>query len=280
MRRGGLPLALALALLASGAVGGAPERLRIRGSDTMLPLLVLWADGFMAAHPGVVVEIEGGGTGTGIRALIRGNVDLASASRPLRAEEARGLLERQGSLGYAVLTARDALSVYVHPSNPVHDLSLAQVRAIFTGEIHNWKEVGGHDARIQILGRNPASGTHGFFAEHVLQGEEYTRQARVRPTTAGIVKTVQEDPAAIGYGGIGYAKEVRACHLEGVAPTAENVRRGKYPVSRYLYLYTAQPPAGLVQVFIDWVLGPEGQGLVPEAGYVALYEPTELGVVP
>jgi phosphate transport system substrate-binding protein len=245
--------------------------IRIKGSDTMLLLVERWAQAFMMAHPGVVVEVEGGGTATGIRELIRGDVEIASASRPLRPEEARRLLERQGSLGYAVLVGRDALSVYLHPDNPVTDLSLVELRGIFTGEIRRWSEVGGRDARITVLTRNPASGTYFFFAQHVLGGGEYTRRARVLPTTAAIIDAVQADPDAVGYGGVGYVEGVRPCAVEGVAPTAENVRLGEYPISRYLYFYTAAPPEGLIKDFVDWVLGAEGQAIVREVGYVALY---------
>jgi len=262
----------------SGAASGAAPRseIRIQGSDTMLLLVERWAQAFMMAHPGVVVEVEGGGTATGIRELIRGDVEIASASRPLRPEEARRLLERQGNLGYAVLVARDALSVYLHPDNPVTDLSMVELRGIFAGEIRRWSEVGGRDARIAVLTRNPASGTHFFFAQHVLGGGDYTRRARVLPTTAAIIEAVQDDPDAVGYGGVGYVEGVRPCIVEGVAPTAENVRLGEYPISRYLYFYTAAPPEGLIKEFVDWVLGDEGQAIVREVGYVALYEEEEL----
>ena len=252
---------------------GDPARLRIRGSDTMLRLVQRWAEAFMAAHPGIVVEVEGGGTAVGIRSLIRGRADIATASRPLTSDEARQLVEGRGSLGYAILTARDALSVYLHPDNPVTDLTLDQLRGIFSGELRRWSEVGGSDAEIVVLNRNPASGTQLFFAEHVLRGASYRRDARVLPTTAAIVAAVAADPHAIGYGGIGYAEGVRLCTIDGVAPSTLNVRRGTYPIARYLYFYTAEAPDGLLQELVDWVLGSEAQALVTEAGYVALYEP-------
>ena len=272
-----LALTLALVVLAGGAIErGVAEpaaRIQIRGSDTMLRLVQLWAEAYMTSHPGVVVEVAGGGSGKGLRALIRGDVDLASASRPLAAAEAQQLLERQGSLGFAVLTARDALSVYLHPENPVTELSLDELRGIFSGTIRRWSEVGGDDAEIQVLRRNPASGTHFFFGERVLGGGAYSRRARVLPTTEAIVDEVRRNVHAVGYGGMGYAEGVRPSVIEGVEPSAGTVRDGTYPIARYLYLYTARPPRGAVREFLDWVLGSEGQRLVTAAGHVALYEP-------
>jgi len=271
-------LAGALLLTATAlAAGAAPSaRIRVKGSDTMLLLARRWAEAFMATHPGVAVEVDGGGTATGIRALIAGDADVAAASRPLRPEESQQLAERHGTLGYSVLTARDALSVYVHPDNPVTDLSTASLRAVFTGAVRRWSELGGRGGEIVVLNRNPSSGTRLFFAEHVLGGEDYTRRDRVLATTAAIVEAVRQDPDAIGYGGIGVAEGVRLCTIDGVAPSAEHVRDGTYPIARYLYLYTAVPPRGAVKDFIDWVLGSEGQAVVAEVGYVALHGVAEV----
>ena len=226
----------------------------------------------MAAHPGVAVTAEGGGTVKGIRALIAGTVDIAAASRPLKPAEARQLVEHQGTLGYAVLTARDALSVYLHPDNPVTELSLDEVRGIFTGDIRRWSEVGGHDTDIEVLNRNPASGSRLFLAEHVLGGRAYLRGARTLPTTSAVVAAVRGNPNAIGYGGFGYLEGVRPCAIAGVSPSAEHVRDGTYPVARYLYLYTAVPPRGVVKELVDWVLSTEGQALVASVGYVPLHQ--------
>lgn len=268
-------LGLALAVLVAGSAVATPRgEIRIRGSDTMLYLVRRWAEGFMATHPGVVVEVEGGGTAKGVRALIAGQVDVASASRPMESDEARQLFEQRGTLGYAVLTARDALTLYLHPENPVRNLTREQLRGIFTGEIRRWSEVGGRDAAIVVLNRNSASGTHAFFAEHVLGGAEYTRRARVMPTTRAIVEEVAGNVDAIGYGGFGYVDAVFPCPVEGVPPSAENVRDGTYPIARYLYLYTAVPPEGVVKELVDWVLGDEGQRLVAEVGYIPLREPS------
>lgn len=269
-------LATNAAALTAQPVDGPRGSIRIRGSDTMLLLVQRWSEGFMTSHPGISVEVRGGGTTKGLEALIAGEVDIASASRPLRPDEAQRMLERHGSLGFSVLAARDALSVYVHPANPIRDLTLEQLRAIFTGRVQRWSQLGAERTRadeIMVVNRSPASGSRLFFREHVLLGERYTRRARVRPTTANVAAAVAAAPGAIGYGGIGLAEGVRLLEVEGVAPSFENIRNGAYPISRYLYLYISAPPAGLVKQFIDWMLGDDGQRVVAEVGYVPLRDP-------
>lgn len=262
-------LCLALGLDATPLCAQA-ETIRVRGSDTLLPLVRAWATEYMASHPGVSVRAEGGGSTRGLRALIEGDVDIASASRPMEPEEARRILERHGSLGYSTLVARDALSVYVHPDNPVRSLDLEQLGRVFRGEVERWSAVGGLDLGIERVNRNAASGTRAFFAERVLRGRDYGR-AQTAVTNAEVVRRVARDPAAVGYGGLAAADaSVVALRIEGVAPTEENVRDGSYPISRYLYLYTAEPPRGAIQEFLTWVVSDEGQAVVRKSGYVPL----------
>ena len=246
--------------------------IRLMGSDTMINLAHRWAEEYMKVRPGVSVYSDGGGTATGIEALIKGEIDICTASRPLRAEEARRLAERHGYLGVSFLVAKDALSIYVHTENTVRNLSLAQVRDIFTGKITNWKTVGGADAEIVLFNRAPNSGTHFYFQEHVLEGQPYSPAARTMTGTQAIVNAIAENPGAIGYGGIAYGKEIAHCRVDGVAPTEENVRNDSYPISRYLYFYTIKEPSGLVKSFIDWVLSRDGQREVKKIGYVPLRE--------
>ncbi|MDT8324064.1 MAG: phosphate ABC transporter substrate-binding protein [Bacteroidota bacterium] len=250
----------------------APQVLRIKGSDTMLHLVIRWAEEFMKQHPDIAVYAEGGGSATGIRALIDGDVHLSSASRSLRPDEVRQLLEKQGSLGLSILTARDALSVYLHPSNPVTNLGRAQLKDIFAGRTMNWKQVGGTDLPITVIGRQPNSGTFLFFEEHVLDGEPYSDAAETVPTTAAVIRRVQAQAGAIGYGGLAYGRDVTLSRVEGVEPTAENVRNGSYPIARYLYFFASEPPRGKTKLFIDWVLSDAGQRIVQEIGYIPLWE--------
>lgn len=246
--------------------------LRIKGSDTMLLLVQRWNAEFMKLNSEISVYAEGGGSRTGIKALIEGNIDIAAASRPWQPGETRDLFEKQGSLGISILCARDALSLYLHPDNPVINLDSEQIKLIFSGQITNWKDVGGLDEPIIVLNRNPNSGTYLFFAEHILLGETYTTEAKTLPTTNAIVDFVKENRGAIGYGGMTYGMEVYHCKIDGVEPTPQNVRNGKYPISRYLYLYTTRPPQNLIKKYVDWVLSPLGQKVVAQVGFIPLYE--------
>ena len=247
--------------------------LRIHGSDTMLVLTRLWAEEYMREHSGVSVYTGGGGTATGAELLARGEADICAASRPLLPEEARRLARNFRTLGMSILVAKDALSIYLHPDNPVRDLTLEQIRDIYLGGIGNWSEVGGRDATIRLLNRMPNSGTFLYFKEHVLEGAAYSEAVETLPTTRRIIEEVASDPDAIGYGGIAYSERIYACPIDGVAPTRENVIRDLYPLTRYLYLYTVSSPEGQVKEFIDWTLGPRGQELVTRAGFFPIWNP-------
>lgn len=249
--------------------------LRIKGSDTMLLLAMRWGTAFMQRHPEVAVYVEGGGSGSGLHSLIDGDAELCTSSRPMRADEARALLQRQRSLGFSILTAKDGLSIYLHPENPIRNLSLAQLRALFLGEVRNWSELGGENVPVRVFGRPPNSGTHLFFEEHVLRGNATTHAAITVPTTAAVVERVRADRGAIGYGGLAYGSDVTHASIDGIAPTAENVRNGTYPIARYLYLYAARAPEGDRKAFIDFVLGAAGQTVVRDVGYIPLWETTE-----
>ncbi|MBR9978544.1 MAG: phosphate ABC transporter substrate-binding protein [Bacteroidetes bacterium] len=267
------------ALLLLSACGGGDNTVRsvkqvvrIRGSNTMSRLLARWAEEYMRIHPGVAMYTEGHGTETGIQALINGSADLATASRPLRAEEARAMLEKRRTLGFSILTSKDALSVYLHPDNPVRNLTLQQLRGLFSGRISSWSEIGGPPLPVQVIGRPPNSGTFFFFEEHVLQGESYASTTLTIPTTSALIKHIMSEPGAIGYGGLAFGADVIHASIDGIAPTAENVRNGSYPIARYLYLYAAEAPHGVVKDFIDWVLSDAGQRIVQEIGYIPLWE--------
>ena len=270
-------LSILLALQAAGC--GRPRTLtpslsviRIKGSDTMIILARLWAEEYMRLHPGIAIYVEGGGTATGVEALIKGKADICTASRPLRASEASRLLSQQGNLGVAHLVAKDALSVYLHPENPVRNLTLEQLQNIFTGRIQNWKELGGRVEPIVRLNRAPNSGSYLYFQEHVLGGQAYTENVQTMAGTEAVVAGVAAQRGAIGYGGIAYGTQLVHCNINGVAPTAENVRNNSYAIARYLYFYTTQTPRGAVKVFIDWVSSRAGQSVIKRIGFIPLIE--------
>ncbi len=238
----------------------------------MIILTRLWAEEYMRVHPGISIYVDGGGTATGVEALIKGNVDICMASRPLRASEASRLLDKQGSLGVSHLVAKDALSIYLHPANPVRNLTLEQIQGIFTGRIKNWKEISGGEEPIVLFNRSPNSGTYLYFQEHVLGGQSYAESAQTMAGTAAIVAAVAEHRGGIGYGGIAYGPQLMHCQVNGVPPTAENVRNNSYAIARYLYFYTTQTPRGAVKAFIDWVSSRAGQRLIKQIGFIPIIE--------
>lgn len=244
----------------------------ISGSDTMFELTSALAEEYMKEHPGISVKVGGGGTAAGIKSLIDGKIDICTASRNLKPFEAKALADYYGSLGLVFLIAKDALSIYTNPHNPVDNLSSDQLRKIFTSQINNWDEVGGVDTTIQTVIRNPNSGTYLYFKEHVLEGEEYASNSMVIPQTKDIVKLVEENINAIGYGGMGYTGNVTHLKINGVEPNEQNVRNDTYPIIRYLHFFTTKYPTGEVKRFIDWVLSPAGQSVVRRSGFIPLWE--------
>jgi phosphate transport system substrate-binding protein len=230
------------------------------------------AAAYMADHPGVSVRVEGGGTGAGVTALVAGEADLCAASRPLRGEEVQTIYEAFGTLGVRFLVAQDALSVFVNEANPVADLPVEALASLFDGSLGRWSEVGGADLPVVVVVRPPSSGSHRFFRDHVLKGSPYREDAITVARTSDVLEAVAGDPAAIGYGGVAYTREgVVAIAVAGVAPTAEGVRSGAYPLARYLVFYTVAPPTGAAKSFIDFCLSPAGQVIVAEVGYVPLF---------
>lgn len=255
------------------AVQAKSQAITVKGSDTMVILAQRWAEKYMAAHPDVTIQVTGGGSGTGISALINGTTDICNASRPMKTAEREKLKVRFNSLGVEIKAARDGLSVYVNAQSPLTDLSLAQLKGVYTGAITNWRELGGPDAKILVYGRENNSGTYVYFRDFVLKGEDYTASMQSMPGTAAVVNAVAKDPMGIGFGGAAYARGVRFVKIKkdantpGYEPTAENVAAGKYPITRYLYMYTRSKPAGPIKDYIDWILSPEGQSVVIQAGY-------------
>ncbi len=277
MKRFTLTLSLMIILCAGcssvqQSTGKIPGTIRIKGSDSMLLLVQRLAERYMSEHPEKNIVVEGGGSGTGVRSLINGTSDLCATSRPLTPEEVRMIAQKYQSLGVSILCAKDALSVVVHPSNPVTDLSLEQIKAIYTGIITDWSALGAPAAKITVYRRESNSGTYQYFEDHVLTGEEYSSESISVPGAQAMINAVAADSSAIGYSTSVYANGVDKLSVNGEEPTITNVRLGRYPISRYLYFYTVNPPEGGVKLFVDWVTGREGQKTVKENGYIPLYE--------
>lgn len=262
-------LALAGATLAFPA-----QTITVKGSDTMVILAQRWAEKYMAANPGkVTIQVTGGGSGTGISALINGTTDICNASRPMKGSERDKLKQRFNSLGVEIKSAKDGLAVYLNEASPVDALTIAQISDIYTGKISNWKEVGGPDAKIVLYGRENNSGTYVYFRDNVLMGKDFAPAMQSLPGTAAVVNAVGKDKLGIGFGGAAYGKGIKYAKISkdagstAVEPTQENIKNGSYPVTRYLYMYLKSRPTGALKEYIDWTLSPEGQAIVAEVGY-------------
>jgi phosphate transport system substrate-binding protein len=238
----------------------------------MLQLTEKLATQYMKGNPSVSIYVDGGGTASGVNSLIKNEVDIATASRSLKAEEAKLLAEYYGSLGMYYLIAKDALSIYINQNNPVKEFTLSELKKIFLCEINNWKELGGEDKMIQTVIRTPNSGTHLYFLEHVLEGSEYCNNSVVLPTTESVIDFIDENENAIGYGGIGYKENMTHAAINGIESSEANARNDRYPITRYLHFFTSKTPTGAIKNFIDWVLSPAGQKVVKDSGFIPLWE--------
>ncbi|MGB5139819.1 MAG: phosphate ABC transporter substrate-binding protein [Candidatus Zixiibacteriota bacterium] len=254
----------------------AAERVTVKGSDTMVILGQRWAESYMAKNPESVIQVTGGGSGVGFAALINGTTDICEASRPIKPKEIQSLKARFNVPGVEIRVARDGLTVYFNEANPVNELTMDQLAQIYAGEILNWKEVGGKDAKIIVYGRENSSGTYVYFKDEVLKGEDFAPQVQTLPGTAAIVNAIARDAQGIGYGGAAYAKGVKYCAMKADAaspaykPELEHVKSGAYPLSRYLFWYVRNKPSGEIKKFVDFVLSEEGQKVVSEVGYFPL----------
>jgi phosphate transport system substrate-binding protein len=254
---------------------GSNKPLTIKGSDTMVILGQRLAEEYMKANPGAVVQVNGGGSGTGIAALINGTVDLAQSSREMKADEKEQAAKARGSAVAEQPVALDGLAVFVHASNPLQSLTIPQIRDIFQGKTTNWSQLGGPNAPIVLYGRESSSGTYDYFREHVLARGDFAPAVQTLQGTAAIINAVGRDKNGIGYGGIAYAKDVRplAVAAEGgqpVAPSEATVADGTYPLARKLYFYYSQNAPERVTKFVQWSLTPEAQALVTRVGYFPL----------
>jgi phosphate transport system substrate-binding protein len=266
--------AVASATLAASSL--AAESITVKGSDTMVILGQKWAEVYMQKNPAVQIQVTGGGSGTGIAALINGTTDVAESSRAMKSVEVASVESRHGGKVEELPVALDALSIYVNTANPLTEISLPQARKIYTGQITSWKELGGPDAPITIYSRENNSGTYVFFKEHVLQNDDFDPSAQTLPGTASVVNAVSKDESGIGYGGIAYAEGIKALKIKkddgapAVEGTLENAQSGKYGLARELYFYFVPGKNAAADAFTAWVVSPDGQSIVDDVGYYPL----------
>jgi phosphate transport system substrate-binding protein len=264
-----------------GSPPTAAQTIENKGSDTLVNLALAWAEAYTQLHPEVRISVTGGGSGTGIAAMINGTVDIANASRKMKPEEVAAA-EANGISPVEFVVARDAIAVVINPSNPVDRLTLQQISDIYIGKITNWRQVGGEDRPIVLLSRESNSGTYVYFLENVVRmGKKdsdllFSPDTLLMPSSEGISAEVRQNPNALGYDGLGYVTPDQKVVAVGrdpsgpfVLPSIETVNDGSYAVSRPLHMYTAGEPTAAMRAYLDWILS-EGQRLVMELGFVPL----------
>ena len=270
-----LVLALAvggLSLAGCGAVSTRGNTLNVSGSTTILPIAEESADAFKALHPGTTVLVSGLGSSAGIEAVSAGTADIGTSSRDLKPEE-----DKLGLVDFPI--AYDGIAVIVSPDNPVHALTMAQLREIFTGKITNWKQVGGEDRTVEVVNRDEASGTREAFQKLVMAGATFDPAATVLPGTGQVRDVVARAPGAVGYISLGFVKprfagvSVKALSIDGVVPSEKTVADNTYPIGRVLHFFTKGQPTGLTKEFVDFVLSAKIQrGVVIDAGFIPIAE--------
>lgn len=252
---------------------------QIKGSDTEVNMVQRLTEVYNEKKPNVQFAVTGGGSGTGIAALIDKQIDVANSSRPMKDEEI-SQAQANGVEPVAFIFAQDGLAVVVNESNGIESLTLDQVGAIYRGDITNWKDVGGEDREISTYGRQSSSGTYVFFMETVVKGD-YTAEMKMLAGNANIVEGVVADVAGIGYIGVGYAKDgdsvvsglkvleiAKDASSEATSPLVmENILQGKYPLVRPLYHYTDGKPEGSLKDYLEFVFSADGQAVVEEEGF-------------
>jgi len=277
--------AVALAACAAPASGGPtpiPQQKTIKdiGSDTIVNLALAWAQAYGTEKPEVNISVTGGGSGTGLAALVNGTADLANASRAITPEEL-AKAKANGITPVQHVVARDAIAVLVNPGNPVAQLSLPQLSALYTGQLTNWQQVGGQNRPVVLLSRESNSGTHVYFLANVIRlGQSkstalFSPDTLLLPSSEGISDEVRQNPNALGYDGLGYVtpdmKTVAVAADDGkpfVLPSIDTVNDKSYPIARDLYIYSNGEPTGEIKEFLDWIMGAEGQKIVGELGFV------------
>ena len=268
----------------AGGSSGSASTLQVQGSDTMVNLVQAWAEAYRNVQPNVSVEVGGGGSGVGIAALINGTIQVAASSRDMKKEERAKAKSTSGKEAKEFTVGFDCLAIYVHKDNPLNEITIEQLAAIYAegGNISKWSDIGVNmpgcgSGEIVRISRQSSSGTYEFFREHVLNKKDFKQGSRDMNGSKEVVETVSHTPCAIGYSGMGYktdqVKMLKVAAKAGAPffePTVENAQKKTYPIARPLYLYTLGEPEGDAKAFIQWALTEAGQKIVQDTGYVPL----------
>jgi phosphate transport system substrate-binding protein len=235
-----------------------------------------WAEAYASVDGSAVVQVTGGGTGTGIAALINGSTDICAASRAMSDREKEELFAKRGVHAFEVEVALDMLTIFVNSNNPLVEITLTELEQLYLGETTDWKQLGAAPHKVVLYGRENSSGTYAYFKDQILAGKDFAPSTQTLAGTAAVANAVKADEFGIGYGGIAYLEGVKALKIRtdeqsaAVSPSLATARDGSYPITRFLYFYTAGEPAAEAKKFIDWVRGPDGQKVVSDVGYYPL----------
>ena len=265
----------------AGEQTASSQTIQVEGSDTMVNLAQAWSEKYQDENSDITIEVSGGGSGVGISSLIQGLADMANASRKMKDKEKARAENELGVAPAEYIVGQDALAVYVHKDNPLEEITLGQLEAIYAdgGNISKWSELGvtvpgGADEIVRVSRQNN-SGTYAYFREAVLQDNDFKLGSIDLSGSSDVVSMVEKTVSSIGYSGMGYAtdnvkmlKIKKTDDSDAVAPKAENVINGTYPIARPLLIYTAGEPEGALKTYLDWIMGENGQAIISEMGYV------------
>jgi len=269
-----LTCVLAALALMSMSVVMAADKIVIDGSTTVGPIAKAFAEAYMKENPDVNITVSESGSGNGAKSLINGACHIADMSRFMKDNEFAAAVDK-GVLPVAHCVALDGIAMIVHPGNPLKNITMAQVKDIYTGKITNWKELGGPDVKIVMISRDTNSGTYETFEGLVMKKEKIVEGCEYVGSNGAVRGRVQSTPAAIGYVGIGFLdKSVKAVTVNGVYPTKKSIASGKYPIARPLFMFTnGYPDMGThLFTFVNYYLTPKGQEIVESIGFVPITE--------
>lgn len=279
MRRiAGVTMTALVLLFSANICMAKSDMVEIKGSDTLINMVQVLAENYMKGHPDTAIAVTGGGSGTGIAALLNKKCDIADASRGIKSKEVEDATSK-GIDPKRVVVAIDGLSIITNPQNPVDKLTVDEIGKIYRGDVKNWKDVGGSNTPITLYGRQSNSGTYDFMKENVLKSE-YSPNMKSMNGNAQIVEAIKQDAGGIGYVGVGYAKEAEGITVLKVASSPSlgyfsplntiDVKNGTYPITRPLNQYVDGMPKGKVKDFIIFELSSEGQKIVEQEGFFSI----------
>jgi phosphate transport system substrate-binding protein len=281
-----LVVAITLVFAGCGKKSSSSVTINQKGSDTLVQVAQAWSEAYKKVNPGAQVNVAGGGSGTGIAALINGTIDICDASREMKDSEKEEIKKKFGKDAVETVVGYDALAVYTNPANPLKEISIEELHGIYAegGEINNWEQIvpefkGG----IVRASRQNSSGTYEYFREAVCGKKpdgktynEFKQGASELTGSSEVIEFVAKTPTAVGYSGMGYKNDkvnwLAVAKKKGdkaVLPGHDAAKDGSYPIARKLYLYTIGEPTGEIKKYIDWILSKEGQAIVEKEGFVA-----------